>query len=55
MTPTMAINKEWHAANRMPKHATTEQRIAWHLAHAEHCGCRPIPETLKAIIEAGRD
>jgi hypothetical protein len=31
----------------MPKRATTEQRIEWHLQHAKNCGCRNIPAMLK--------
>ncbi|MCQ6958706.1 hypothetical protein NPE20_12090 [Mucilaginibacter sp. JC4] len=31
----------------MPKHATLEQRISWHLAHQENCGCRPMPQKLQ--------
>jgi hypothetical protein len=46
----MRINKAWHQANRMPKNATLDQRIAWHLAHAENCPCRPIPDKLRAEI-----
>lgn len=38
----MKINKEWHLAHKMPKNATLEQRIEWHLEHARHCGCRPL-------------
>ena len=43
----MKLNKEWHLAHSMPKNATIEQRIAWHLEHAKNCKCRDIPETLK--------
>lgn len=43
----MALNAAWHEAHPMPKNATTEQRIAWHLEHAQQCGCRDIPEKLK--------
>ncbi|WDF55762.1 hypothetical protein [Mucilaginibacter sp. KACC 22063] len=46
----MKINKGWHAANVMPKNATQDQRIIWHVAHQQNCGCRPIPEKLKAMI-----
>ncbi len=42
----MPINAEWHLAHRMPQNATFEARAAWHLDHAEHCGCRPIPAKL---------
>ena len=37
----MKINKEWHLAHKMPKNATTEERIQWHLAHHKACGCHP--------------
>lgn len=43
----MKTNREWHEANRMPKNATLDQRIAWHIEHAKHCSCRDIPEKLK--------
>jgi len=45
------LNKEWHLTNRMPKNATIEERIAWHLEHSKNCGCRPIPDKLKAEIK----
>ncbi|MBB5396863.1 hypothetical protein [Mucilaginibacter sp. AK015] len=48
------INKAWHKMNVMPKNATIDQRICWHLAHQQNCGCRPIPAKLKAEI-AGRN
>jgi hypothetical protein len=41
------INKEWHLAHPMPKNPSLEQRIAWHLDHAQNCGCRDIPAKLK--------
>ena len=37
----MAINKEWHLKNRMPRNATFEQKVKWHAEHNEHCACRP--------------
>lgn len=42
----MAINKEWHLKNKMPKNATFEERVKWHLEHQKNCNCRPIPEKL---------
>jgi hypothetical protein len=48
----MTINARWHAKHRMPLRATVDQRIAWHLAHARHCACRPIPPKLEAQIRA---
>lgn len=43
----MPINAEWHRKNRMPKKATFEQRVKWHLAHEKNCSCRPISEKLR--------
>jgi len=43
----MKLNREWHLAHRMPKNATLEQRIAWHIEHKKNCACRDIPEKLK--------
>jgi hypothetical protein len=47
----MVINKEWHRSNPMPPRATREQRIKWHAAHAEACGCRSIPESIQQDVE----
>jgi hypothetical protein len=44
------INAAWHAENRMPKNATRDQRIDWHLRHSEACGCRPAPDSLRNEI-----
>lgn len=38
------INKKWHEKHVMPKKATFEQRVKWHLAHQKNCSCRPIPQ-----------
>ena len=50
--PPPKLNKTWHAKNRMPPKATVQQRIAWHLAHRKHCGCRPIPAKLLQIMSS---
>jgi hypothetical protein len=34
----------------MPKNASLAQRVQWHLAHAKVCGCREIPETVRAEL-----
>lgn len=45
------INAEWHEANRMPRNATLDQRVAWHLAHLKHCACRSdLPKTVAAEL-----
>ena len=45
------LNRDWHSANRMPKKATPEQRIAWHVAHQKNCSCRPIPKGVLALMK----
>jgi len=44
------FDKNWHLAHVMPKNATLEQRITWHLEHQQSCGCRPIPDKLMMEI-----
>ena len=46
------LNKEWHLAHVLGQGAPMEQRIAWHLAHAQACGCRPIPPSVQEAIAA---
>ncbi|HTT10973.1 MAG TPA: hypothetical protein VMG60_08805 [Burkholderiaceae bacterium] len=45
-------NRLWHAHHRMPKNPTAQQRIAWHLAHAANCACRPIPQGVVQLLNA---
>ena len=40
------MNVSWHANHPMPQRPSDAQRLAWHLAHQKHCGCRPIPARL---------
>ena len=47
----MALNKEWHRLHRMPTKASREQRIKWHVVHSVACGCRAIPESIRAEVE----
>jgi hypothetical protein len=47
----MKINKEWHEAHRMPRNATLDERVDWHLKHAANCACRDIPPTIKRELE----
>ncbi|HLD63102.1 MAG TPA: hypothetical protein VI875_04510 [Candidatus Norongarragalinales archaeon] len=49
----MTINAAWHGKNKMPKNATAAQRLAWHLAHAKHCGCRKLTKEFLAKLRAG--
>jgi len=45
------LNKQWHEQHPMPQRPTMEQRIAWHLEHSKHCGCRDIPDTVKEEMD----
>jgi len=47
----MAINKEWHLKNKMPKKPTQKQRMEWHIEHSNNCDCRKPTEKLKKEIE----
>ena len=46
------LNKEWHAKNRMPKNATLDERVQYHLEHSKKCGCRPVPESVLAYVRS---
>ena len=38
----------------MPKNATIDERITWHLAHAKNCACRPLgKKILEEILFSG--
>jgi hypothetical protein len=47
----VAHNERWHEKHPMPRPATLAQRVCWHLAHADACGCRPIPRTVVAELK----
>lgn len=52
MKGKLKINEGWHKLHPMPKHATVDQRIEWHLQHLKYCQCRKdLPEKLKEEIE----
>ena len=46
------INQEWHLAHKMPRNATLEQRLEWHVMHSANCGCRDMPDTIRRELEA---
>ena len=46
------LNRRWHEKHRMPERPSPDQRIAWHLEHAEACGCRPIPRGVIELMRA---
>ena len=36
----------------MPRNATLEQRVKWHLAHVTACACRETPRTVLQALNA---
>jgi hypothetical protein len=50
--PTGKINEAWHEAHNMPENPSRQQRVSWHAAHAEECGCRPVPADLADDVRA---
>lgn len=48
----MTINRNWHLAHKLPRNASIEARLAWHLAHAAECGCRDMPPGIRKDLEA---
>ena len=47
----MPMNEVWHLKHPMPPKATMAQRVAWHVAHAKACGCRPMPAGIRRTVE----
>jgi hypothetical protein len=47
----MVLNREWDRDHRMPLLATREQRIEWHVTHANVCACRPVPDSIRLEVE----
>jgi hypothetical protein len=48
------MNARWHAAHPVPKKASLDERVQWHVAHAAHCACRDIPATVAAELRRRR-
>ena len=48
----MKLNREWHLAHRLPRNASLEERLNWHMLHAENCQCREMPDTIRRELEA---
>ncbi len=54
VAPTPRLNAEWHKAHRMPKNATFDQRVEWHITHTQHCACRtPTGAVLDELKKRG--
>jgi hypothetical protein len=48
----MPINRAWHEQHRLPRTATLEERLTWHLMHAAACGCREMPASVRRELES---
>jgi hypothetical protein len=35
----------------MPRKATLEERVQWHVEHQTKCGCREIPESIRVQLK----
>lgn len=51
---SVTLAAAWHRAHRMPENPTPAQRLKWHQAHAAHCGCRPMPASVRALARQTR-
>jgi hypothetical protein len=45
----MKINATWHKTHRMPKNASLEEKIKWHMGHTKHCLCRDSKSHLNKL------
>lgn len=41
----------WHSSHRLPRGASLDERVRWHVAHARACGCRPMPASVRAALD----
>ena len=48
----MKLNREWHLQHKLARNASLEERINWHMLHAENCQCREMPESIRRELEA---
>jgi hypothetical protein len=47
----VTINREWHETHKLPRTATLDERLDWHLSHAANCGCREMPPSIKRELD----
>lgn len=40
------IEVDWHSTNPIPRSATLDERVKWHVEHQTKCGCREIPKSI---------
>lgn len=48
----MKLNREWHLTHKLPRSASHEERLNWHVLHAENCQCREMPDAIRRELEA---
>jgi hypothetical protein len=48
------LNAAWHVKHPMPRNASLEQRVKWHIGHAKACGCRAVPKAILAELKTRR-
>jgi uncharacterized protein YdhG (YjbR/CyaY superfamily) len=44
-------NAAWHSSHRLPRGASLDERVRWHVAHARACACRPMPPSVRAKLD----
>jgi hypothetical protein len=45
------MNTDWHDAHPLASNAHMDERVRWHLQHADKCACRPIPKDVQDVID----
>lgn len=51
----MALNRVWHEAHVLGRNPTAQQRLEWHLEHAEACGCRKLTDEMRERLFAAAE
>lgn len=44
------LNKQWHLTHKMPKKPTIDERMKWHIEHAQYCACRKMSPKLQKEV-----
>lgn len=53
LTRRRTPDRAWHRANPRPPRGTPfEERLVWHRAHVQHCGCTPPPWGIYQALKA---
>ena len=48
------MDRGWHEMHVLGQRAPLAERVAWHVEHADACGCRPMPASVRTEL-ARRD